>query len=172
MEPFATVSVAADYKSDWETWGPDWEGQKKGDGCPLCGLVGVQENDWGVRILNGSFIDGYLWKRGILPGYCVAIWKLGHTVEPTELTEDQAVGYWSEILKLGRAIETAYQPTKMNYQTLGNGVPHLHTHVIPRHAHDPAPHGPLPWSFLDDGRQDLTLLSKGTDALRSALDHH
>jgi diadenosine tetraphosphate (Ap4A) HIT family hydrolase len=28
---------------------------------------------------------------------------------------------------------------KMNYETLGNSPPHLHTHVMPRYADDPKP---------------------------------
>ncbi len=43
---------------------------------------------------------------------------------------------------------------KMNYQLLGNSVPHLHAHIVPRPLLDPLPHRPLPWSYLDEGRQD------------------
>jgi diadenosine tetraphosphate (Ap4A) HIT family hydrolase len=32
----------------------------------------------------------------------------------------------------------------MNYQTLGNSVPHLHTHLLPRFVEDPAPGRPFP----------------------------
>jgi diadenosine tetraphosphate (Ap4A) HIT family hydrolase len=33
----------------------------------------------------------------------------------------------------------------MNYQLLGNSVPHLHVHLVPRYLDDPAPGKPLPW---------------------------
>jgi diadenosine tetraphosphate (Ap4A) HIT family hydrolase len=33
----------------------------------------------------------------------------------------------------------------MNYQLLGNLVPHLHVHVVPRYLDDPAPGKPMPW---------------------------
>lgn len=29
--------------------------------------------------------------------------------------------------------------------TLGNTVPHLHTHVVPRYPNDPAPGGSIAW---------------------------
>ena len=32
----------------------------------------------------------------------------------------------------------------MNYETLGNTVPHLHTHLVPRFTEDPAPGRPFP----------------------------
>jgi diadenosine tetraphosphate (Ap4A) HIT family hydrolase len=33
----------------------------------------------------------------------------------------------------------------MNDETLGNAVPHLRTHLLPRFAQDPAPGRPLPF---------------------------
>jgi diadenosine tetraphosphate (Ap4A) HIT family hydrolase len=32
--------------------------------------------------------------------------------------------------------------------TLGNTVPHLHTHVLPRYPDDPAPGGPIAWEAI------------------------
>jgi diadenosine tetraphosphate (Ap4A) HIT family hydrolase len=34
----------------------------------------------------------------------------------------------------------------MNYETLGNTVPHLHTHLIPRFVADLNPGGPFPFA--------------------------
>jgi diadenosine tetraphosphate (Ap4A) HIT family hydrolase len=33
----------------------------------------------------------------------------------------------------------------MNYLLLGNIVPHLHVHVVPRYLDDSKPERPLPW---------------------------
>ncbi|MBG0567906.1 hypothetical protein [Actinoplanes aureus] len=41
----------------------------------------------------------------------------------------------------------------MNYETLGNTVPHLHTHLLPRFAQDPAPGRPFPL-LPQDGSED------------------
>jgi len=40
---------------------------------------------------------------------------------------------------VAKAVDDRYRPAKLNLQILGNTVPHLHTHVIPRYASDPAP---------------------------------
>jgi diadenosine tetraphosphate (Ap4A) HIT family hydrolase len=37
---------------------------------------------------------------------------------------------------------------KLNFLTLGNSVPHLHTHVLPRYRNDPAPGGPIAWDAI------------------------
>jgi diadenosine tetraphosphate (Ap4A) HIT family hydrolase len=42
-------------------------------------------------------------------------------------------------------IERVFAPCHMNYQLLGNLVPHLHVHPVPRYLDDPAPGRPLPW---------------------------
>jgi diadenosine tetraphosphate (Ap4A) HIT family hydrolase len=35
-------------------------------------------------------------------------------------------------------------PLKMNYETLSNTSPHLHTHLLPRYVEDPPPGQPFP----------------------------
>lgn len=42
-------------------------------------------------------------------------------------------------------IEQVFAPCHMNYQLLGNSVPHLHVHLVPRYIDDPDPGRPLPW---------------------------
>ena len=42
-------------------------------------------------------------------------------------------------------IERVFEPVKVNYDILGNSVPHLHVHVIPRYADDPRPEWPFPF---------------------------
>jgi len=41
-----------------------------------------------------------------------------------------------------RAIEAEYTPLKMNLMFLGNAMPHLHAHLIPRYRDDPDAGGP------------------------------
>jgi diadenosine tetraphosphate (Ap4A) HIT family hydrolase len=47
----------------------------------------------------------------------------------------------------------------MNYQLLGNLVPHLHVHLVPRYLDDPAPGKPLPFepSPLAEPEYDMQL---------------
>jgi diadenosine tetraphosphate (Ap4A) HIT family hydrolase len=77
-------------------------------------------------------------------GYAVVIWRGQHVVEPHHLSSQEATKYHLEVLRVGAAIEWYFRPMKINYMTLGNGVPHLHTHVAARYWDDPAPGGPLP----------------------------
>ena len=78
-------------------------------------------------------------------GYTLVKWCGDrHVTEPTELSDEEAAGYWAEVLTVARAVIAHYGPLKLNYETLGNTVPHLHTHLIPRFINDPNPGGPFP----------------------------
>ncbi|MDQ3895819.1 MAG: hypothetical protein M3326_00985 [Actinomycetota bacterium] len=47
---------------------------------------------------------------------------------------------------MARALEAVFQPCHMNYNVLGNAVPHVHAHVLPRYVDDSSPGMPLtPW---------------------------
>lgn len=109
-------------------------------------LSGRPERDaYGIRIHSGRYSDSYLQRSGVQRGYTLVIWRGDrHVTEPTELSEGEAAGYWAEVLTVARALMAHYGPLKMNYEMLGNTVPHLHTHLIPRYVADPNPGGPFP----------------------------
>ena len=76
-----------------------------------------------------------------------------------------AAGYWA-VLTAARALISLYTPLKMNYETVGNSVPHLHTHLVPRFTEDPWPGEPFPLTArqpeakVPEGRlwRDVTIL--------------
>src|SRR5260370_10352589 len=121
----------------------------RGEGGAMCEKCRLAETRFGVRIFTGQTAAGYLTRAAIQRGYAVVIWRGRHIAEPTELAPEEATAYWSEVLEVARAIETYLHPVKTNYNVLGNGVPHLHTHVIPRYADDPRPGWPFPFPESD-----------------------
>jgi len=125
-------------------WPDQFYELRRGEGCPMCEQGRPDETDYGVRIFAGEASDAYLQKDGRQRGYTIVIWRGRHVAEPTELEPDEAAAYWRELLRVGRALEAHFEPVKMNYETLGNSLPHLHTHVMPRYADDPKPGWPFP----------------------------
>ena len=89
--------------------------------------------------------------------------------EPTELSEAEAAVYWHEVLLVGRALEEALEPVKLNYDILGNSLPHLHTHVVPRYADDPRPGWPFPFPDGEPPEQAEEQFRADVAALRSLL---
>ena len=110
-----------------------------------------------------------LQRRDIQHGYTIVIWRGRHVVEPTELAAEEAAAYWLEGLHVGRALEAHLRPVKMNYDLLGNSLPHLHAHVLPRYADDPRPGWPLPFPETEPPPLEETVFNEDVQALRSLL---
>jgi diadenosine tetraphosphate (Ap4A) HIT family hydrolase len=154
-------------------WPADWDERKRGKNCPMCAEGRPDDNGFGPRIFNGKYTDAYLQRRDVgQPGYTIAIWRGRHVADPTELSEAQAREYFDEVLRIGRAIESHYRPIKMNFDILGNSVPHLHTHILPRYHGDGSPMAParLMRGEVTDQRQipDETI-ARDAGALRGLL---
>jgi diadenosine tetraphosphate (Ap4A) HIT family hydrolase len=151
-------------------WPPNWDELIRGVGCEMCAAGRPESDQYGVRILEGRYSDAYLQRADVQRGYTVVIWRGRHVTEPTELDESEAAGYWAEVLAVARALISVYRPLKMNYETLGNSLPHLHTHLVPRFTEDPNPGHPFPLSAdQPDGRIPEQQLLADAAELRSLL---
>jgi diadenosine tetraphosphate (Ap4A) HIT family hydrolase len=135
----------------------------------MCEQGRPEETQHGARFFAGEVADAYLQKAGIQRGYSVVIWRGRHVAEPTELDADEAADYWSELLRAGRALEQHFEPVKMNYDLLGNSLPHLHTHVMPRYADDPKPGWPFPFPDDDPPPHPEAEFRADLEALRARL---
>jgi len=131
-------------------WPADWEDRRRGKDCAMCREGRPDDNGFGPRIFVGRYSDAYLQRADVgHPGYTIVIWRGRHVAEPMELSPDEASGYFTEVMRVARAIETHYKPIKMNLEMLGNSLPHLHTHVIPRFLDDGAPGTPARFMGAD-----------------------
>lgn len=135
----------------------------------MCAQGRPDETRHGVRIFAGAVSDAYLQRANIQRGYTVVVWRGRHVAEPTELGSEEAGAYWLEIIQVARALETYLQPVKMNYNLLGNSLPHLHAHLIPRYAEDPRPGWPFPFPEADAPPIAAEDYRRDVDGLRSLL---
>jgi len=72
--------------------------------------------------------------------------------EVYDLPAAERATHLHEMAEVAHALDRAFSPRKMNCEALGNGVPHLHWHLIPRYDSDPHPRGPV-WEDLSFLRQ-------------------
>ena len=68
--------------------------------------------------------------------------------EVFDLDDDIRGFHLAEMAEVAAAVNEAFQPRKVNIESLGNGVPHLHWWITPRYESDPRPKGPI-WEDLD-----------------------
>lgn len=72
---------------------------------------------------------------GRYPGFCRVILQR-HVREMTDLDENERSRVMTVVWKVEAVLRDVLQPDKINLASLGNVVPHLHWHVIPRFADD------------------------------------
>jgi len=70
-----------------------------------------------------------------LPGFCRVIWNR-HVAEMTDLTYGEREHLMSLVFAVEEAVRQVMHPEKINIAALGNMVPHIHWHVIPRFTDD------------------------------------
>ena len=125
-------------------WPSNWNDRVAGTICEMCTSPRLDSDRYGIRIRTTRDVDAVLQRADVQRGYTLVIWRGRHVAEPYELSDEEATGYWREVLAVAKALAAHYRPIKMNYETLGNTVPHLHTHLVPRYTEDPAPGSPFP----------------------------
>lgn len=69
------------------------------------------------------------------PGCCRVIWT-AHVREMTDLDPRDRTALMDAVWTVEGALRALLDPLKINLASLGNQVPHLHWHVIPRFADD------------------------------------
>jgi diadenosine tetraphosphate (Ap4A) HIT family hydrolase len=80
----------------------------------------------------------------ICRGYCVLVYNRGHATELFRLSKEERRLFCEDLNRLAEAIYNGLNPHKLNYELLGNSVPHLHWHLIPRYLNDALdPHWPI-----------------------------
>jgi diadenosine tetraphosphate (Ap4A) HIT family hydrolase len=122
------------------TWPDDWESRKRGGSCLFC-------MDLSARSFHsGRASEAILERYAVANGHVAVVFRGRHVADLTALTHGELADYSHDIQTVGSIIERVFQPCHVNYLLLGNIVPHLHMHVVPRYLHDPAPERPLPWN--------------------------
>ena len=121
------------------TWPDDWESRTRGDSCPFCGNLSARS------FHSGRASEAILERNAIANGHSAVVFRGRHVAAFTNLSSNELADYSQDIQTVGLMIERVFRPCHVNYLLLGNIVPHLHVHVVPRYVDDPAPERPLPW---------------------------
>ena len=90
----------------------------------------------------------YLHDDQFFPGWTVLLFKR-HATELFHLAPTERIQLMEEVSRLAKVLAETFQARKMNYELLGNQLPHIHWHLIPRLDHDPAPFEPV-WRVPHD----------------------
>ena len=126
-----------------------WEKLIAGEGCPFEPPRPESNDHWDL-VAKLSVSSLYLAANQTYRGQCLLILDLRHAVRPDQLTASEWAAFCADLHRAERAVVAAVKPDHVNVAALGNVVPHLHWHVIPRTVGDPRWGAPIWPSALDD----------------------
>ena len=113
------------------------------DDCLLCRDAGG-EVLWRDRLCRVVRVDAEQ------PGFCRVVLDR-HAVEMTDLDATERAAVMAVVFAVESAVRDLLRPDKINLASLGNLVPHVHWHVIPRWRSDSRFPGPIWGVALRDG---------------------
>jgi len=125
--------------------------------CVLCSEEG------GTLIWRGDDCRVVLVDDVDLPGFCRVIWNR-HVAEMSQLSYGERDLLMHLVFAVEGAVRSVMRPNKINLAALGNQVPHIHWHVIPRFDDDAFFPGSS-WSNRLRETPDATLKSRRQQAL-------
>jgi len=105
-------------------------------GCALCPPRNPAAEDR-YEIASLSISTLYLYGDQRFRGYSVLASDARHAVAFTELSKSEYTRYMDDLRTSVQAITLALEPDHMNVEQMGNALPHLHWHIVPRYKDDP-----------------------------------
>jgi len=136
--------------------------------CPMCSKWDAEAK---MRVAELRYCYVMLNRDQYFKGYCFVFTKT-HVTELFHLDVESRSGIIEEMNSVAAALFRLFTPTKINYELLGNMVPHLHWHLVPRFTTDPLwprpiwsePHEPLELTAAEY-EERISLLRKELESL-------
>jgi diadenosine tetraphosphate (Ap4A) HIT family hydrolase len=95
-----------------------------------------------LKIIDLPCSTVYLNRNQTLKGRCIVTFK-EHKTEYFQLSDAERDGYFKDVARTAEALWNLYKPDKLNYATFGDGVPHVHVHIVPTYKGQPFWGGPF-----------------------------
>jgi len=128
--------------------------------CGLCRPAGDEYR----RPIAGLAVSTLFLKRDQrYRGACVLVYAAGHVASIDRLSADAFDAAMRDLHRAARAVVAAVAPDHVNYLSLGNVVPHLHWHIVPRYRDDGR------WGRATGDEPEVRLPDAEADALAAAI---
>jgi diadenosine tetraphosphate (Ap4A) HIT family hydrolase len=125
--------------------------------CKACQGTWPREDHF---IADLGLSKAFLHDDQFFSGWTVVVFKR-HTTELFHLAPTERIQMMEEVNLVAKTLAEVFEAKKINYELLGNQLPHIHWHVIPRLTDDPSPLDPV-WLV-----QHEPILRSGPDLQRT-----
>ena len=149
----------------------EWQALVSGADCQM-DAPRPASNEHADLVAPLSVSSLYLAKNQTYRGQCALIFDLRHAARPDQLTPIEWSQFCADLYVAQNAVVSVTRPDHINVESLGNVVPHLHWHVIPRYLGDPRWGMPIwttPLSAMTDTRLEASDRERLLGQLRAAL---
>ena len=99
--------------------------------CAYC-AEGAALDKFGIKICELKASKVILFKEQSHRGRVIVAHKK-HVSEITDLTDEEVAEYMAEVKQVSAAVHKAFSPDKINYGAYGDGMCHLHFHLVPKY---------------------------------------
>ncbi|CAH2030239.1 HIT family protein [Trichlorobacter ammonificans] len=134
-----------------------------------CSMCTRWTDDVDLRIMEFSHSYLVLNRDQFFPGYCL-LFTREHVTELFHLERQVRQELMEEVCRVAAVLAPLFRADKINYELLGNMVPHIHWHLVPRRGDDPLWPRPI-WA---EPHRELLLTPEAyrerTAAIRQALE--
>jgi diadenosine tetraphosphate (Ap4A) HIT family hydrolase len=122
-----------------------WDKLAAGEGCSFDAPRAASNEDWDI-VATLSVSSLYLPRKQTYRGHGILVFDPRHATRIDQLRADEWRAYSQDLHAAVTAVAAICHPDHVNVASLGNLMPHLHWHIVPRYKTDPRWGGPI-WSF-------------------------
>jgi diadenosine tetraphosphate (Ap4A) HIT family hydrolase len=133
----------------------DWAIRVAGNDCPF-DMPRANIADLLFAVCQLSISTLYLERIQTYRGHCVLVFDPRHVTRIDELSTEEWHSMSEDIHRAEKTLIEVFQPDHINIASLGQVIPHLHWHIIPRYIGDPQWGGPI-WTTPPEDMQKLYL---------------
>ncbi len=118
----------------------NWEHLADGNNCPF-DSPRIDSNEHWDKVCALTVSTLYLHKIQTYRGYSLLVFDPRHAIRFEQLSENERSAFMLDLYRAQTGLRKVVRPDHINLESLGNAIPHLHWHIIPRYKNDPR------WSF-------------------------
>ena len=133
----------------------DWFSLAAGENCPF-DPSRVEPNPYWDSVVQLGVSTLCLLRNQFYRGHSILIYDPAHVIRPDQLTLDEWSSFTGDAHVAARALVELFRPDHINVECLGNEMPHLHWHLVPRYTDDPRWGGPI-WTTTRDEMRSCEL---------------
>jgi len=145
----------------------EWTSRAAGAGCPMDAPRPASNEHWDL-VGQLTISSLYLAKNQTYRGQCVLVFDPRHVSRVDQLSRPEWISLAGDLFTAQQAVARTVQPDHINIEQLGNVVPHLHWHIVPRYVGDPRWGMPI-WATPLDSMKDTRLPDADRETLLATL---